>query len=113
MNGRKLKELRDKHGYSREKFAQLLYVTPSIIESWEEGWAIINPSSGEIDENSGDGYKEVIIQTPETNLSQNETMEIYVVLDLNSPTETLKSLLAEGITNLPTFNIAEITEYTR
>ena len=50
MNGRKLKELRDKHGYSREKFAQLLYVTPSIIESWEEGWAIINPSSGEIDE---------------------------------------------------------------
>ena len=50
MNGEKLKELREKYGYSREELAEDLYVTASIIQSWEEGWAIINPSSGEIGE---------------------------------------------------------------
>ena len=50
MRGERLFELRTKFGYTREELAESLYVTPSIIQSWEQGWAIINPSSGEIDE---------------------------------------------------------------
>ena len=50
MNGNKLQELRDRFGYSRKELAEELLVTPEMIQSWEEGWALINPSNGEIDE---------------------------------------------------------------
>lgn len=48
--GDRLKELREKHGYSRKELAEKLYVTEAFIQGWEEGWDIINPSSGEIAE---------------------------------------------------------------
>lgn len=50
INGRRLKELREKNGLTREELAQKILVTKHIIQSWEEGWGIINPSSGEISE---------------------------------------------------------------
>lgn len=50
MDGKKLQYLREKNHISRQELANKLYVTPYIIQSWEEGWAIINPSSGEIEE---------------------------------------------------------------
>jgi len=50
MNGEKIKELREKAGLTREALAKELYVTASIIQSWEEGWYNVPPSSGEIDE---------------------------------------------------------------
>lgn len=49
MNGNELKKLREKHGYSRQFLAKKIDVTVAIIKSWEEGWNIINPSSGEIE----------------------------------------------------------------
>ena len=48
MNGKTFKELREKHGYSRKEKANRLYVGESMVQSWEEGWSLINPSSGEI-----------------------------------------------------------------
>lgn len=48
INGERLKELREKHGYSRAELAEKTYTTIEIIQGWEEGWACINPSSGEI-----------------------------------------------------------------
>lgn len=53
MNSVALRNLRERYGYSRKALADKLYVTESIIQSWEEGWAIINPSSGEIEEMAG------------------------------------------------------------
>lgn len=50
MNGKTFKELREKHGYSRKEIANRLYVGESMVQSWEEGWSLINPSSGEIEE---------------------------------------------------------------
>lgn len=50
MDGDRLKELREKFGYSREELAEKVCVTKYIIQSWEEGWAFMNPSSGEIEE---------------------------------------------------------------
>ena len=49
MNGNRLQELRERFGYSRNQLAEELLVTSSMIQSWEEGWALINPSKGEID----------------------------------------------------------------
>ena len=49
MNGNRLQELRERFGYSRNQLAEKLLVTSSMIQSWEEGWALINPSKGEID----------------------------------------------------------------
>ena len=50
MNGQRLRALRQEVGLSQEKLAERIYVTKYIIQSWEEGWHIINPSSGEIEE---------------------------------------------------------------
>lgn len=50
INGKRLKELREQNGYSQEELADKIYCTKYIIQGWEEGWGIINPSSGEIDE---------------------------------------------------------------
>ena len=49
MNGEKLKEIRESTNISRKQLAQQIYVTESIIQSWEEGWYIECPSSGEIE----------------------------------------------------------------
>ena len=50
MNGETFKELREKHGYSRKEIENRLYAGESMVQSWEEGWSLINPSSGEIEE---------------------------------------------------------------
>lgn len=60
---------------------------------------------------SGTGYKSVRTTTPGTNLSRNETMDIYLVFTLNNPTQTLKALADGTLTRIPTYNIAEIEEY--
>lgn len=62
--------------------------------------------------NSGSSYKSVIITTLETNLSQGDSMEIYVVYTLDNPTNTLKSLVDGTTTKIPTYNMAEIYEYS-
>ena len=60
---------------------------------------------------SGTGYNTVIITTPGNNLTQEATMDIYVVYTLNEPTKTLEDLV-KGATRIPTYNMAEIYEYT-
>ena len=61
---------------------------------------------------SGAGYKSVIITTPGTNLSQSQSMDIYVVYTLNTPESTLKSLVGDNaISRIATYNMAEIYEY--
>ena len=50
INGTRLKELREQNGYSREELAEKICVTQYIIQGWEQGWGLINPSSGEISE---------------------------------------------------------------
>ena len=50
MRGDKLRELREKHKITRKKLAEMIYVTESIIQSWEEGCYLMFPSSGEISE---------------------------------------------------------------
>ena len=49
MRGDLLKKLREERGISRHKLAELAYVTEAIVQSWEEGWFIQAPSSGEIE----------------------------------------------------------------
>ena len=61
--------------------------------------------------NNGTGYNTVIITTPGNNLTQEATMEIFVVYTLNEPTKTLEDLV-NGATRIPTYNMAEIYEYT-
>lgn len=60
---------------------------------------------------SGTGFKSVVIETPATNLSQGNSMDIYVVYKLKDAPNTLKVLLDDGEKVLPTYNMAEITEY--
>lgn len=48
INGQRLKELREMHGYSRIFLAEETLTTKETIQGWEEGWACMNPSSGEI-----------------------------------------------------------------
>lgn len=55
-------------------------------------------------------YKTIEITTPGTNLTQSSTMEIYLKFELNSPKETLGSLVNNG--EVATYNMAEISEYT-
>lgn len=49
MNGERLKQLREKNGYSRQELAQKVLVSKHEIQAWEEGWYISEPSSGEIE----------------------------------------------------------------
>lgn len=60
---------------------------------------------------SGTGFKSVIIETPATNLSQGNSMDIYVVYRLKDASTTLSVLLGDGEKRLATYNMAEITEY--
>ena len=50
LDGSAFQKLREAKGFSREKLAEIMYVTSSFIQSWEEGWYIIPPTWGEIDE---------------------------------------------------------------
>ena len=50
MNGKALRSLREKHGYTRRELADIICVGESVVKSWEEGWELVNPSSGEIEE---------------------------------------------------------------
>lgn len=61
---------------------------------------------------SGTGFNSVIITTPGANLSQEQSMDIYVVYRLNTPTVTLKDLVDGKKDKIPTYNMAEIYEYT-
>ena len=56
MRGEVIRELREKHGYSRKELADKLYISASELQSWEEGWFIKGPSSGEIEE-MADAFK--------------------------------------------------------
>lgn len=49
INGERLRELRELNGYSRSEIAKETLTTEYIIQGWEEGFAIMNPSSGEIE----------------------------------------------------------------
>lgn len=49
INGERLRELREINGYSRTEVAKETLTTEYIIQGWEEGFATMNPSSGEIE----------------------------------------------------------------
>ena len=49
LNGARLRQLRVAAHLSQEELGDRILCTESIIRSWEEGWGIIRPSSGEIE----------------------------------------------------------------
>lgn len=49
MRGDRIKNLRESHCLSRKEFANIICTTETIVQSWEQGWNIIPPSSGEIE----------------------------------------------------------------
>lgn len=49
INGKRLQELRESNNYSRKEVAEEILTTEAIISGWEEGFAMMNPSSGEIE----------------------------------------------------------------
>lgn len=87
MNGNALKTLREEHGYSRSELAEILYVTASMIQSWEEGWAIINPSKGEIREMaeafnmSVDELREVLDADPDDDYGEDTKVTLLDYID--------------------------------
>ena len=62
--------------------------------------------------NGGNGYNTVIITTPSNNLTQSAIMEIFVVYELKEPVNTLSDLGTGDKKRIPTYNMAEIYEYT-
>ncbi len=58
---------------------------------------------------SKDGYNSRVITTQQTTLKSDGSMDIYVVFKLKDASNTLEKLLSDQ--SLPTFNMAEITEY--
>lgn len=48
IDGNRLKQLREENGYTLDEVAKETYNTVYTVQSWEEGWALSNPSSGEI-----------------------------------------------------------------
>lgn len=48
MNGCKLQIIRENRGIGRKELADSAHVSESYIQSWEQGWYIQTPSSGEI-----------------------------------------------------------------
>lgn len=86
MNGKKLKEIREIKKISRKQLAQKIYVTESIVRSWEEGWYIETPSSGEIEEmaelfNTSEEILRDIIDLPEEYDSENNTTSFVDYID--------------------------------
>lgn len=57
------------------------------------------------------GFNMVELDTNKKMLNQNDTMDIYIVYNLNEAPKTLEGLL-NGTVEIPTYNIAEIVEYT-
>ena len=49
MNGKVLQEIRERKNISRRRLAEEICVTESIVQSWEQGWFIELPSSGEVE----------------------------------------------------------------
>ena len=84
MNGERLKEIRESNNISRKQLAQKIYVTESIVQSWEEGWYIESPSSGEVEEmaevfNMSEEILRNIIDLPEEENTQiNKTVDFGV-----------------------------------
>ena len=87
MRGDKIKELREKHGYSRKELADRLYVTAAEVQSWEEGWFITCPSSGEIEEMANafemdeDRLREIIDQDESDDSDENTNLRIIDYVD--------------------------------
>lgn len=50
MRGDILKELRQNNKLSVDELAEKICVSSSLLQSWEQGWYLILPSSGEISE---------------------------------------------------------------
>ena len=48
INGARLKQIREANGYTQEDIATETGATVYDVQGWEEGWALSNPSSGEI-----------------------------------------------------------------
>ena len=88
-----------------------------IINYYDNRYEVIKAYSGEDElavsngEESGSGFKSVIITTKGTNISQSETTEVYLVLNLKNPRSTLSGLLT-STKAIPTYNMAEVYEYT-
>lgn len=83
----------------------------TFVKAYDENGKNLTTTAG----NSGTGFKSVVITTngkmlKQSNDNSSNIMEIYVVYNLNKPTETLKSLV-NGVQKIPTYNIAEIVEY--
>ena len=87
MRGEKIQELREERGYSREYLADRLYITVAILQSWEEGWYLVPPSSGEIEEMSEafgmdeDEFRELIDQDECDDYDDDEGLSFAGVLD--------------------------------
>lgn len=86
MNGERLKEIRESNSISRKQLAQKIYVTESIVQSWEEGWYIESPSSGEVEEmaevfNMSEEILRNIIDLPEEDDSDNNTTSFVDHID--------------------------------
>ncbi len=86
MNGEKLKGIRESNKISRKQLAQKIYATESIVRSWEEGWYIETPSSGEIEEmaelfNMSEETLRNIIDLPKEDDSENNTTSFVDYID--------------------------------
>lgn len=68
----------------------------------------LKASAGE----SGTDFKSVIIDTQGTNLSQGQKMSVYIAYQLNEPLKTLHKLITKEMDKIPTYNMAEVYEYT-
>ena len=87
MDGSKLKELRQKNGYTREKLAKKLYVTEYILQGWEEGWSLISLSNGEMEELANafqmteEELRRVLSQEKDDDYSDDTKINFFDVID--------------------------------
>lgn len=86
MNGEKLKEIRESNNISRKELAKKIYVTEAIIQSWEQGWYIEGPSSGEVEEmaeifNMSEEVLRNVTNMPEEDDSDNNTTSFIDYID--------------------------------
>ena len=44
MTPHKIRQIRDRHGLSQEKFAQMAYTTKRTVQRWEQGKAPVCPA---------------------------------------------------------------------
>ena len=79
----------------------------TYVKAYDENGNNLNVTSS----GTYNGFNMVEIATNRKMLNQNDTMDIYVVYNLNEAPKTLEGLL-NGTVEIPTYNIAEIVEYT-